>query len=200
MVDNRNYFWTKRADSQNAIVFVGDSLTGNWGNVAKFFPKYTVVNRGIGGDVTRGVLFRLKEDVLDLHPKAIVVNIGSNDLSAKEMTSDALANLSDILDKVHNEAPSVPVILCTLPPRDSKEAPIDQNELKDLNAGIAKLAQGKPNVTLLDLFPLLALPDGMPDTQNFKKDKLHLDTPGYTKWAAALEPIFEKLKLANAGN
>jgi len=34
-------------------------------------------NRGISGDVTRGVLYRMKEDVLDLNPKAVVLLIGT---------------------------------------------------------------------------------------------------------------------------
>lgn len=197
MVDNRNWFWTKRAEAQNSIVFVGDSLTGNWGNINKAFPKLKIANRGIGGDVTRGVLFRLQEDVLDLHPKAIVILIGSNDLSAKEDTSDALSNITGILALAQREAPAAPIILCTIPPRDSREAPIDIDELHKLNAGITKLAQGKANVTLLDLFPLLVLPDGsgMPDPQYFKKDKLHLDAPGYIKWAGSLEAVFAKLKI-----
>ncbi len=197
MVDNRNWFWTKRAEAQGSIVFVGDSLTGNWGNVGKAFPKLKVANRGIGGDVTRGVLFRFQEDVLDLHPKAIVLLAGSNDLSAKEDPSDALSNLSDIIALAQKQAPGAPIVLCTVPPRDSKEAPIDIKYLKELNEGIVKLAAGRPGITLLDLFPLFVLPDGtgMPDPQYFKKDKLHFDNPGYAKWAKALEPVFTGLKL-----
>jgi len=181
MVDNRNYFWTKRAEAQNSIVFVGDSLTGNWGNVAQAFPKLHIANRGIGGDVTRGVLFRFKED----------------DLSAKESPADALSNISDILAMAQAGAPSAPIILCTVCPRDSKEAPIDISQLKELNEGIVKLAQGKPNVTLLDLFPLFVLPDGSgaPDPQYFRPDKLHFGPAGYAKWHDALEPIFVNLKL-----
>ena len=30
MTDNRNYFWTQRDAKQGAVVFVGDSLIGNW--------------------------------------------------------------------------------------------------------------------------------------------------------------------------
>ena len=56
--------------------FVGDSLTGGWKNLAKDFPKLKVANRGLGGDVSRGALFRFKEDALDLNPKAVVIEIG----------------------------------------------------------------------------------------------------------------------------
>jgi len=197
MVDNRNWFWTKRAEAQNAVVFTGDSLVGNWGNVSKAFPKMKVANRGIGGDVTRGLLFRFQEDILDLHPKAIVILIGTNDLSAKEPPADALANIGAMLDMTLKAAPTVPVVLCTVPPRESKEAPIDNSQLLELNQGLAGLAKGRADVTLLDLYPLFVMPDGSgaPDPQYFRKDKLHFGAPGYDKWAAALRPVFEKLNV-----
>lgn len=195
MVDNRNYFWSKRAESQDAVVFIGDSLTGNWGNMAKAFPKMKVINHGIGGDVSRGVLFRFQEDVLDLHPKAVVILIGQNDLTAKGNPSDTISNIDAVLAMTAKQTPPVPVILCTVPPSASPQAPVDPEIRKVLNEGIVGLAKGKANVTLLDLWPLVALPDGAPDPQYFKKDLLHFDNPGYAKWTEALNPIFEKLKL-----
>ena len=39
-----------------------------------------VANRGISGDTTRGMLIRLKEDVLALQPSAVVLLMGTNDL------------------------------------------------------------------------------------------------------------------------
>ena len=82
MTENRKAFWQDRERKQGSIVFAGDSLIGGWGSMAKDFPDLRVANRGIGGEVTRGLLFRFQEDVLDLHPKAIVLLTGSNDLSA----------------------------------------------------------------------------------------------------------------------
>src|ERR1700761_7035520 len=64
MIQNRDFFWTQREAKQGAVVFIGDSLLGNWEVTAKVktaqaFPMLkNVANRAIGGDVTRGVLFR----------------------------------------------------------------------------------------------------------------------------------------------
>src|SRR4051812_11268530 len=81
MRDNRAWFWSQRAAAQGSVVFVGDSLTGNWKAEAMkaAFPTLKIANRGIGGDVSRGGLFRLREDVLDLKPRAMVLLIGTND-------------------------------------------------------------------------------------------------------------------------
>src|SRR5690606_7527962 len=66
-----------RAD-QNALVFLGDSITQGWSDIGSHFPGVKVANRGISGDTTRGVLIRLQEDVLALNPKSLVLLIGTN--------------------------------------------------------------------------------------------------------------------------
>ncbi len=200
MTDNRNYFWTQRDQKQGAVVFVGDSLLGNWSlakvKTEKAFPQLkNVANRAIGGDVSRGVLFRLQEDVLDLHPEAMVLLIGTNDLSAKAPVEGIAANLTAILDEAQQEYPNMPIVLCEIPPRNSPAAPIDANEVTALNQQITQIAQGRKNVTLFDTFTLFATPDGKPDPVNYKKDLLHPSDEGYAKLADGLGKVFAQLKL-----
>src|SRR6478735_10221234 len=64
---------------KNATVFLGNSITerGAWGELLSGQP---IMNRGIGGDNTFGVLARL-EGVAKAKPKKIFLLIGINDLS-----------------------------------------------------------------------------------------------------------------------
>src|SRR5688500_7572525 len=64
MTDNRKSFWARRAKDTGSVVFVGDSLMEGY-KIKDAFPELEVSNRAIGGEVTRGVLFRLKEDVIE---------------------------------------------------------------------------------------------------------------------------------------
>ena len=61
------------------IIMVGNSITegGNWKVLLR---DTTVINRGISGDVTFGVLNRLKE-ITDRKPSKLFLLIGVNDLS-----------------------------------------------------------------------------------------------------------------------
>ena len=67
---NKRSGWSKRIDAdQNALVFLGDSITQGWGDQFRnAFPGVKVANRGISGDTTRGMLVRLQQDVLTLNP------------------------------------------------------------------------------------------------------------------------------------
>jgi len=196
MTDNRKAFWQDRERKQGSIVFAGDSLVGGWGSMAKDFPDLRVANRGIGGEVTRGLLFRFQEDVLDLHPKAIVLLTGSNDLSAMQDPKQSRANITAMLDLAQRQSPGVPIVLCTIPPRQHAQAPVDPAKLAELNKLITSLADGRPNVTVLDLHALLAEPDGSPHLDYFAQDKLHLSAAGFQRFREALVPLFRQLKVS----
>jgi len=72
--------WHQERDhDRHAVVFLGDSITEAWPDLAHAFPDIKVANRGISGDTTRGVLARLQGDVLTLEPAGIVLLIGTND-------------------------------------------------------------------------------------------------------------------------
>src|SRR4029450_6945403 len=112
-------------------------------------PGLKVANRGIGGDVTRGVLFRLKEDVLDLKPRAMVLCIGTNDLSTHADPAIVEKNIAAILDQARQVNPALPIGLCQIPPRDVAAAPIKPGALADLNSRIVKLGAGRDHLIVL---------------------------------------------------
>lgn len=195
MVDNRKAFWAQRDKARGAVVFAGDSLIGGWTQLAKDFPGLPVANRGIGGDVSRGLLFRLQEDVLDLQPRAIVLLTGSNDLSAQQPPRQARANIDAMLDMIQRETPGVPVVLCTIPPRQDPKAPVDPARVAELNTLIQQAARGRSNVAVLDLHALLAAPDGSPEPAYFGADKLHITTAGFKRFHEGLVPLFDRLNV-----
>jgi lysophospholipase L1-like esterase len=62
------------------VVFLGDSITDIW-RLNEYFPGKDYINRGIGGQITGEMLGRMKSDVLDLHPDAVLILGGTNDLA-----------------------------------------------------------------------------------------------------------------------
>jgi hypothetical protein len=84
----------QREQDRGAVVFLGDSITQQWGSgLDAAFPGIEVANRGISGDTTRGVLIRLRDDVLVLDPQAIVLLIGTNDLEEGATPEMVASNL-----------------------------------------------------------------------------------------------------------
>jgi hypothetical protein len=57
---------------ENRVVFLGDSITDYW-KLPDYFPDKPYLNRGIDGQTTPEMLVRFRQDVIDLHPKVLVV-------------------------------------------------------------------------------------------------------------------------------
>jgi lysophospholipase L1-like esterase/poly(3-hydroxybutyrate) depolymerase len=190
----RRVDWYKNRDNdKHAVVFLGDSITQGWGTLAKDFPNLKVANRGISGDFTRGVLYRLKEDVLDLDPQAVVLLIGTNDLEEQGKPEEIAENVKAILAACKAAHPNTPVIVCKVMPSDaSKKRPADK--IQKINALVDTVVQSDPLFIRCDTYSLFANAEGNAKSEEFP-DLLHPNAAGYAKFAAALNPIFEKLKL-----
>jgi lysophospholipase L1-like esterase len=100
------------------VVFLGDEITENWGKgEAKFFPGRNYLNRGITRQTSAQMLVRFRQDVIDLKPKVVVIEAGSNDLArvlgpASEGTvAEHFMSMVD-LAKVHG----IRVVLCSVTP------------------------------------------------------------------------------------
>ena len=68
------------------VVFMGNSITDNW---AYFHPDFFISNnycgRGISGQTSAQMLVRFTADVIALHPKAVVIMAGTNDVAHNDL-------------------------------------------------------------------------------------------------------------------
>jgi lysophospholipase L1-like esterase len=183
---------TEVAKDQGAVVFFGDSITQGWGtDFRKAFEGMKLANRGIGGDTTRGMLLRLKEDVLALNPKAVVLLMGTNDIEV-EVPVDAIGrNFQKIVAALKAHDPKMPVIVCRIfPSSATKKRP--KETILAVNELFAAAVKGDPQFTVLDTYALFANAEGDALPSLFP-DLLHLNPAGYAKWASALRPVFATL-------
>ncbi|WP_291924303.1 SGNH/GDSL hydrolase family protein [Chitinophaga sp.] len=67
---------------EQRVVFMGNSITIGWKNLnPDFFAGKPYINRGISGQTTPQMLIRFRPDVIDLHPKVVVILAGTNDIA-----------------------------------------------------------------------------------------------------------------------
>jgi lysophospholipase L1-like esterase len=192
---NRRSEWVKQREAQQgAVVFLGDSITQGFGDdFRKAFPGLKLANRGISGDTTRGMLVRLKDDVLVLKPRAVVILAGTNDLEEKAVPETIAGNLKLIIAALKQHDPKLPVVVCQVFPASANmKRPAEKiRKINELYAGVVKT---EPQVTLIDTWTLFANDQGDAKPAEFP-DLLHPNDTGYAKWVAALRPIFATLGL-----
>ena len=185
--------WAERKQQdQKALVFLGDSITQGWGdNFGDSLPGVKTANRGISGDTTRGVLIRLKEDVLALNPAAVVLLIGTNDLEEGADPETIASNLKLILAEMKKHSSTMPIVLCQVfPSSESKKRPADK--IKKVNQLYQAAVKGDAQITFVETYPLFANEQGDAKKEEFP-DLLHPNDAGYKKWASAIRPVLATL-------
>jgi lysophospholipase L1-like esterase len=188
--------WKTTASNEvGAVVFLGDSITEGWKTLAQDFPKYKVANRGIGGDITSGVLYRLKADVLSLDPAAIILLIGTNDFGDGADTEDVAANIRLILLAIKNFNPNLKVVVCKVMPRRENGGQIYAEKIQKANSLVEQFVKDEPNFVVCDTWGIYADDHGDPKIEDFKPDRLHLNAAGYLVWKEALSPVIAGLHL-----
>lgn len=172
--------------SKSDIVFLGNSITAgtDW---AKLLNLPEAKNRGIGGDITFGILERL-QDVIDGKPKKVFILIGINDISRNIPDTVILANYKKIVERIRKGSKKTQIYFNTLLPVNASFAKFKNHYGKDdhilwLNDQIRKFTA--KNVTVVDLYPNFL------DAENhlkpeITKDGLHLLPNGYQIWAEFL--------------
>lgn len=102
--------FNKYAESNKAImmqnervVFIGNSITEGWVNMRPdFFTSNNYIGRGIGGQTSPQLLLRFRQDVVNLRPAVVVINIGTNDIAENtgkynpQFTIDNIKSMADI--------------------------------------------------------------------------------------------------------
>lgn len=192
---NKRTAWAKEVEAkQGSLVFLGDSITQSWGdNLKGAFGKTKVANRGISGDTTRGMLYRMPEDVLALKPTGVVLLMGTNDLEEGASPEVIAGNLKLLIKELKALSKEMPIILCNVfPSHESKKRSAEQ--IKRINALYAEAVKGDKQVTLIDTWSMFANENGNAKKVEFP-DLLHPNAVGYKMWGNTLRPVLELMDL-----
>lgn len=184
------------AAGESRVVFMGDSITDAWPQRSnEFFTGRPYLGRGISGQTTPQMLIRFRPDVIDLHPKVVVILAGTNDIAANTgpMTDEEIeGNLASMaeLGKAHH----IKVVLSSILPVSAYHtSPTDVPQttrrpmarIRAINDWMKKYAAEEGHV-YLDYFPAMIDEKGMLRAE-FSADDLHPNAAGY----AAMEPLAE---------
>ncbi len=183
------------APNENRVVFMGNSITDSWSEVApEFFENKPYINRGISGQTTPQMLVRFRQDVVNLKPKVVVILAGTNDIagntgpSTLEMIEDNIASMVEIA-----EANGIKVLLCSvLPAYDYPWKPglKPAEKILKLNKWIEEYCE-ENNLIYVDYFTLMA------DERNglrreYSEDGVHPNKLGYEIMAPIVQMAIQR--------
>ena len=164
-------------------VFMGDSITQCWYDAdPSFFNDNNFACRGISGQTTSHMLVRMRKDVVDLHPKYVVILAGTNDIAKNNgfiEVDDIYGNIVSMCE-IAKANKIKPVICSVLPVKQYKWRP----EVTDcaeriirLNAMLEDYAKASRCI-YVDFHSVMKDDEnGLP--QKWSYDGVHLNGDGY---------------------
>lgn len=178
--DNHRHF------SPNAdLVMFGDSIT-EWAPWADIFRDVSMVNRGLAGDTTTGMLRRI-DTTLNVNPKLVCFMAGINDLAQGYNVDHIYQNYVDML-KVWQENDIRILVQSTLYVGSKLQGLNPSVEL--LNSKISEYCS-QQGITFLDVNSVLS-PNKLLSNE-YSCDDLHLNAKAYQVWAKLLQPTIAEL-------
>ena len=176
-------------------VRMGDSITDGWySQDPGFFKDNNLLGRGIGGQVTSQMLTRFRRDVVDHHPKYVVILAGINDIARNDgyiSLENTFGNIVSMCELA--KANKIKPVLCTSigsynirwrpAIKDTKE------QVDKLNAMIKEYAKAK-HYKLVDYGTLLSGPDGKVLSE-YSEDTVHPNLTGYKVMEEALMKVLK---------
>ncbi len=185
---SRVAIFEKEPIEKGKIIMVGNSITegANW---KKLLKDSSIINRGISGDVTFGVLNRI-EDIVLREPSKIFLLIGINDLSRNTPDEVIIENLFTIVSKLKASLPNTEIFVQSILPTNDSFKNLKKDFLgKDphittINTQLKRYAD-KMKYTFIDLYTKFLGKDGTMDAA-YVTDGLHLNELGYQHWVSIL--------------
>ncbi len=185
------------AAGENRVVFFGDSITDIW-KLEKYFGEKPYVNRGIGGQTTPQMLVRFRQDVIDLHPKVVVILAGTNDIAGNTgpmLSEDIEANFASLAELARTHG--IRVVFSSIlpvhnytPKGEEFSAQRPRERILELNNWLKDYC-AKNKFVYLDYFSAMVDDKGMLKRE-LAEDGLHPNDAGYKIMAPLAEAAIAK--------
>jgi lysophospholipase L1-like esterase len=170
------------------VIFLGNSITqgADW---PKLTGDSTVVNRGIGADITYGIRTRL-DDVIRRQPSKLFILVGINDVSKDIPDAVIAAQYRAIVDSVRARSPHTRIYVQSIMPLNPTVKNFPQHyDKQERVVAVNRLLRGmarETGATYVDLWPAVVDSHGRLDA-SITPDGLHLNEKGYERWVRLLK-------------
>jgi len=179
------------------VAFLGDSITQFWEGPGqdiwdRQIAPFKAANFGFSGDQTSHVLWRLQNgELLGIHPKLIVLMIGTNDIGQGKSPEQTADGVRAIVSELRSQTPSSKILLLGIFPRGAFSTDPLRQEVAHATELFKDCVDGS-HVQFLDIGTRFLAADGSLPAATFP-DALHPNTDGYKQWADAIVPTIARM-------
>lgn len=178
---------------EEAVLFTGSSSIRLWSTLEEDMAPYPVIQRGYGGARLSDFIVYVNRIVKPHQCKAIVVFI-ANDIAGteKDKSPDEVAGLfSYMLKTIRKSHPATPLFWVAVTPTESRWKVWP--EIKEANSLIKEICENNENCYFISTESAFLDSGGLPVSEYFRDDKLHLSEMGYSVWTDIIKKELNKV-------
>jgi hypothetical protein len=181
----------------DAILFAGSSSIRLWSTIGKDMMPYNVIQRGYGGSKLSD--FAVYADrIIYPHPCMAIVIFIANDISGNENDKSPL-EVSQLFRKtlyiIRRKFKDTPVFWISVTPTPSRWAVWP--EIKEANEMIKEICDSHRNTYFIDTEKYFLNSSGLPRSELFVEDRLHLNDEGYRIWSGIIRNELNNILVNN---
>ena len=189
------------AKGEKRVVLMGNSITDGWPVTRpEFFSDNQLIGRGIGGQTSYQFLLRFREDVINLQPKVVVINYGTNDIAENTGAYDEDLTYGNVVTMVElARFHKMKVILTSCLPAAGFSWNVSivdaMQKIRHLNARVQAYAKAN-KIPYVDYFSALLSADGAGMNPDYATDTpgVHPNAKGYAVMESLLLPVIQKMR------
>ncbi|MCP5069656.1 MAG: hypothetical protein GY946_24075 [bacterium] len=172
-----------RGELRGAVLFLGSSSIRFWTTLEHDMQPLVTIRHGFGGAKLHDIEHYAERLVNDFRPRAVVVYCGTNDIQphAAKTPGDLLETYQRFVDRVRAGLPDAPIYFIGIKPTPLRWSM--WSEIQETNRSIREFSESQPDLHYIETGPEMLGADGLPDSDNFRFDRLHMNARGYAIWA-----------------
>lgn len=176
----------------NALLFLGSSSIRLWETLAQDMAPYPVIQRGYGGAHLRDAIFFTDALLGDYEP-AMIIGFIANDIKGDpqdESPAKVKRLFKFFLKQIRARHPETPFLWVEITPTKSRWA--QWEEIKVVNQKIKAYCEKTPHLYFVETADAFLTKEGLPRTELFIEDQLHLNPQGYDLWSSIIKKEIEQ--------
>lgn len=176
---------------ENALLFLGSSSIRLWETLAQDMAPYPVIQRGYGGAHLRDAIFYTEALLGDYQP-AMIIGFIANDIKgdpADESPAKVKRLFKFFLKQIRSRHPATPFLWVEITPTKSRWA--QWEDIQKVNQKIKAYCDKTPNLYFVETAEAFLTQEGLPRTDLFVADQLHLNPQGYALWSSIIRKEIE---------
>lgn len=178
----------EKSPIQGSVVFAGSSTIRLW-KLDQSFSDPSYLNRGFGGSQYSDLERYTARIILPYRPRTVVLYSGDNDIQSGKSPEEVAQDAERVLDQIRKALPECKLVVIAIKPSLQRWKNIEK--IRAANQRLEQLLPSRQPAVFVSIESQMLGDDGLPRSELYIADGLHLSEQGYALWSNSLKSLLD---------